>query len=136
MRVTNINESELSIFTFGLKTDTPILKTQVLVDVRNFRDPAGAKSLKNKLGTNPEVQKYVSHDPRLSSVFDGIVMWIKDIKNQRPQGGYLSLSICDHHGKQLAPAVGELLATHLDKVLPDLKYKISHTTLVKLGLEP
>lgn len=132
MRVTDPKDACMSIFTFGTKTILPnhIPVTQLTLDVSNFRDPTGAKSLKGKTGMDPEVQAYISYDPRLQSLLSDLVRTIADVRTINP-GGWVSVSIFDHHGRMASVAVGELLGQKLDQLLPQAGYRITHINLLK-----
>src|SRR5262245_11093577 len=108
MRVQTIQQANMSIFTYGIKTATPIPQVQFTVDCTKFRDPTGSKVLRKLIGNDPSVKKFVSHDDRLEGVFNDLINTIKDIRQIQAPAGWFSLAFFDHHGRLTAPAVAEL----------------------------
>jgi RNase adaptor protein for sRNA GlmZ degradation len=83
-----------------------------------MRDPMSNRGFKQKFadGRPGEVQKFVAEDPRYDAILDTVKFLAHtQLRSAAATGKWLTISIRDHHGKWIAPAVGELLADALTR---------------------
>ena len=133
MRVAAGN-AEVGVYTCGRDTQ---ISTQYIIDVSGLRDPGSNRgfNVKYKNGLPGEVQDFVKEDSRVAAIVDTIhLITHLNLRSEAADGGWLAFMIRDHHGKWIAPAVGEIVADSLS----NLGYKVSviHWGLSGLSGEP
>jgi hypothetical protein len=117
-------DAEVGIYTFGRDSSNKVSTTQYVIDVAGLRDPGSSGLIRSmhKDGRPGEVQAYINEDPRVKAVTDTIRMLaFMHLKSDGRDGKWLSFGLQDHHGKWIAPAIGEIAAGILDMA----GYKVS-----------
>jgi hypothetical protein len=109
-------KAELGIYTFGKDSPNRPGSVQYIIDCAGLRDPGSSGSLRKTYtdGRPGEVQQYVNEDPRVRAIIETIrTIAFMHLRSQGADGKWLSFGLQDHHGKWIAPAVGELAADAL-----------------------
>jgi hypothetical protein len=116
----NLAQSEIALYTFGKLCKSPITPpaTDYLIDVAGMRDPMSNRGFKLQFsdGRPGLVQKFVSEDPRYNAIEESVKFLAHiQLKSKAASGKWLTIAFRDHHGKWIAPAVGELVADSLSR---------------------
>ena len=110
-RVTEPGRAEILISSYGKKFPRQ-MRAQYEVDVTNFRDPLGQKSMRNLTGIHMTVRQFIRDDDRFKPLIETLWMQTRDqLGSQRST--YISFGIMDFHGSHTAVAVAEELADQL-----------------------
>jgi RNase adaptor protein for sRNA GlmZ degradation len=111
------SKAEVGIYTFAAESPNRVATCQYLINVVGLRDPSSSGMIRSvhKDGRPGEVQDYIQEDPRVKAVVDQIrLLTYMHLKSEGRDGKWLSFGIHDHHGKWIAPAIGEIAARTLD----------------------
>lgn len=119
MSLTPLQQAELGIYTYGrlVPREAPPM-SQYVIDVAGLRDPLSNRGFKHKYsdGRPGEVQDFVREDSRMNAILDTVKLIAHmQLRSMAGDGKWLSFGIRDHHGKWIAPAVGEILADELSR---------------------
>lgn len=114
MRTTEA-QAQVNIYSYGRSSPGGAPQAKYTIDVRGLRDPVGNRALKGQCedGRGQAVQEWVADDERVPIIVGELVgLAVAHIKNGHDT--YVSIGISDHHGKWLAPAVAEILASAME----------------------
>ena len=125
MRVADVKDAHCSIYTFGCKRQSPP-NCHYTFDVTSFRDPAGQGNMRHLDGRATIVRNFVAQETKLKDLLDLVEITLRDAIPATGGKAWTTIGIMDHHGVWIAPAVGELLAEHLDVYAPDIPYVLTH----------
>lgn len=130
MARTGVGQAEVGIYTYGKKTTTTPPTTAYVIDVCGLRDPQASGDMRRANGDGRTIacQQYVKQDKRVEAIVDQIKLLAHMHKrSSAADQKWLSFAIADHHGRYLAPAIGELAAN----ALSNMGFKVScwHTEL-------
>lgn len=115
-RTSTAGSADISIYTAKSSRMGNIV-AQYRSDLTHFRDPIGQSYLRKECvdGRDPAVREWISLDPRVDALIHAALMISHDIfKNQK--GVWASFGFTDHHGRWIAPAVGEIVGNALSEV--------------------
>lgn len=132
------SESEIGIYTFGDKVVTTLPRPAVnyLIHVAGLRDPMSNRGFSKTYtdGRPIVVQDFVKEDPRYEAILDSVRFLAHvHLRSEARDNKWLSMAIVDHHGKWIAPAVGELVSHALD--YSGYKVSLFHFDLMNGGLK-
>lgn len=116
--------AEMGIYTFGDKSPNYIGTCQYYIKVSGLRDPGSSGAIRAQFpdGRAGGVQDYLKEDKRVEAII-GVLRMIAfmHLRSKAADKKWLSFALVDHHGKWIAPAIGEMAAD----VLSNIGYKVS-----------
>lgn len=131
-RVT-LTQAEIALYTYGrkVKTGRVVPSSDYVIDVDGLRDPLSNRGFKNEFrdGRPVKVREFIKEDPRVPAIIDTVKLLVEaHVRSVGHDRTWVAISLRDHHGKWIAPAIGEVLA---DTLAAD-GYKVS---LMHIDLE-
>lgn len=99
------------VLIYSLKKDSIKLGLELDINVGNFRDPLGHKTLTTQFfdGRAQVVRDWIALDPRMKGLTETILLYVYD-KIVHGEQNKLIIGFRDHHGRWIAPAVAEIIA--------------------------
>lgn len=129
-------QTDMAVVSFGRIGRQPAPDPHFVIDVSEWRDPLGSKTLKNLYtdGRAGEVQDFVREDPKYQAAANAALMitYTNLISNKTTPKPWISIGVRDHHGTWTAPAMTELLAEEINRKL-GIKVFVRHVELNKLA---
>ncbi len=111
-------DAQIGIYTFGDKSHNYVGTCQYYIQVAGLRDPGSSGSIRSQYvdGRAGGVQQYIKEDPRVEAIAQTIraIAWMH-LRSQARDNKWLSFGLVDHHGRWIAPAVGEIVADQLSQ---------------------
>lgn len=111
--------AELGIYTFGEKSKNFVGTCQYYIKVSGLRDPGSSGGIRSQFadGRAGGVQQYLKDDPRVQAIIDQVrILAYMHLRSQSRDNKWLSFALVDHHGKWIAPALGEMMADQLSQI--------------------
>jgi len=129
---TSLGQADIVLYTYGkkVKSKRSIPNVDYVIDVDGLRDPLSNRGFKRTHadGRPGAIQDFVKEDPRVGSIVDTVkLLGEVHLRSKARDHAWISVALRDHHGRWIAPAVGEIVAGALDS--EGYKVYLSHVDL-------